>query len=137
REVEADGEALLLRRARGDARLERQRARAHPGRRPRREDERHRDHRGRDHERHHAVDQEGQPVTEHLRPPLYPALAASNQPLRPEPINNGTSGTNGGKNRSTERASTVTKSAGFIPTAERVATMGPWRSRSAPRPSSR
>src|SRR5207253_2688330 len=66
-QVEADREALRLRRPLRDARLEGEHACARAPRRPLRERERHHDHRRRDREAEEAVDQKGKPVAEHVR----------------------------------------------------------------------
>src|SRR3954451_16412662 len=69
RQVEADREALLARRAGGDARLERDRPGPHAPVRTRREGEREPHHGCGNDQREERIDQERQPVVEHA-PPL-------------------------------------------------------------------
>ena len=98
RQVEAD-EFARRGRAFGDARLERQAARAGSASRLRREDERHQDHRRRDSERERPVHQEREPAIEHRR-------SSSPRPIRAETYH----GTIRRGFRSAMRVSAVTKS---------------------------
>src|SRR5688572_30482110 len=87
RQVEADREALLFRRPLRDAGLEGQEARLDPPLRSGGEEERERDHRGRDRSCQQRVDQEGKVVPEHQR-----VAKRSKVPMRStkEPVNRST-----------------------------------------------